>query len=188
MDRFSNFNLPRALPCYWHSDWRRQQIFGNMFRLRRLPDSVVYERGPEFKFKFSIYIIIKCGIQLKIRTSRHPQTDGATEILKLMVAKYVRCYFAFLQRDWDSILISANFAYSPAQVDLFSMSSFEVDSSWSPKSPFIFAIELWQKRRSYCHRFLEQVGEDLPKCHLCTAFSPSQAGCVQWESLYDSES
>lgn len=76
----------------------------------------------------------QCGIQSKMSTSRHPQTDGTTQIMNRIINKYLRCYSAFHRCDWDSLLTSAELAYSSARVDSLSMSPFEADLGWPSKS------------------------------------------------------
>lgn len=76
-----------------------------------------------------------CDIKLKMSTSRHPQTDGATEIMNHMIGNYLRCYCGFNQDYWDKLLTTAEFAYNSAKVESLKMSPFEMDLGWLPKSP-----------------------------------------------------
>lgn len=110
-------------------------FFKNIFRLHGLPDSIVSDRDPKLTSKFWSHLMSCCGIQLKMSTSRHPQTDGATEIMNRMVGNYLRCYCAYHQRDWDTLLTSAEFAYNSAKVDSMGISPFESDLGWQPRSP-----------------------------------------------------
>ena len=71
-----------------------------------------------------------CGVKLKMSASRHPRTDGTSEIKKRMVENYLRSYCTYHQNDWDELLPGADFAMSE---DL-SMSPLEVDLGWKPKS------------------------------------------------------
>ena len=54
------------------------------------------------------------GIKLKMSTSRHPQTDGSSEVMNRMVENYLRCYCSYRQDDWADLLPSAEFAYNSA--------------------------------------------------------------------------
>lgn len=110
-------------------------FFNNAFRLHGLPDSIVSDRDPKFTSKFWNHLMSRCGIKLKMSTSRHPQTDGATEVMNRMVGNYLRCYCTFHQRNWDRLLSSAEFAYNSAEIESLRTSPFELDLGWSPKSP-----------------------------------------------------
>ncbi len=73
-----------------------------------------------------------CGIKLEMSSSRHPQTDGSSEIMNRMVENYLRCYCSYHQKDWDELLASAEFAHNSAVSDEFGTSPFEVDLGWNP--------------------------------------------------------
>lgn len=110
-------------------------FFKHIFRLHGLPDSLISNRDHKFTSKFWSRLMHCCGIRLKMSTSRHPQTDGSTEIVNRMVGNYLRCYCSFKQNDWDSLLTSAEFAYNSAVVESMGMSPFEADLGWKITSP-----------------------------------------------------
>lgn len=68
-------------------------------------------------------------------TSKHPQTDGAAEIMNRMIRSYLRCYCAHHQPDSDQLLPSAEFAYNSATISHLGMCPFELDAGWVPRSP-----------------------------------------------------
>ena len=51
----------------------------NMWKLHRLPESVVLDRGPQFAAELMKELNKMLGIQMKLSTAFHPQTDGQTE-------------------------------------------------------------------------------------------------------------
>lgn len=110
-------------------------FFNHIFRLHGLPDSVVSDRDRKFTSRFWSSLMGLCGIKLKMSTSRHPQTDGATEVMNRMIGNYLRCYCAFNQSDWDDLLTTAEFSYNSAVVESMGMSPFEADLGWKPRSP-----------------------------------------------------
>lgn len=79
-----------------------------------------------------------CGVQLKMSTSKHPRTDGSTEIMNRMVSNFLQCYFNHHQRDWDKLLTAAEYAYNSAHVESLGMTPFEADLGRQPKSPLEF--------------------------------------------------
>ena len=110
-------------------------FFANIFKLHGIPDSIVSDRDPKFTSKFWKRLMELCGIKLKMSTSRHPQTDGLSEIMNRMVENYIRCYCNYHQNDWDELLPAAEFAYNSAVSEDMSMSPFEMDLGYLPKSP-----------------------------------------------------
>lgn len=67
-------------------------------------------------------------------SERHPQIDGASDVMNRMVENYIRWFCSFGQTDWDLLLPSAQFAYNPAVSDDIDMSPFEFDQGWKPKA------------------------------------------------------
>ncbi len=76
-----------------------------------------------------------CGVKLKMSSSRHPQTDGSSEIMNRMISNYLQCYCNFRQNDWVDLLPSAEFVYNSAVSEELGMSPFEMDLGCVPKSP-----------------------------------------------------
>jgi len=113
-------------------------FFANIFKLHGLPDNIVSDRDSKFTSAFWKRLMELCGIQLKMSSSRHPQTDGASEIMNRMVENYLRCYCSYHQDDWDELLPAAEFAYNSAVTEDLGMSPFEVDLGDVPKAPLDF--------------------------------------------------
>lgn len=82
-------------------------FFDNVFRLHGIPDSIVSDRDLKFTVKLWDELMHCCGIRLKISTSRHPQTDGGSQIMNRMFGNSLQCCFVHRQRDWDQLLAAA---------------------------------------------------------------------------------
>jgi hypothetical protein len=52
------------------------------------------------------------GSELKMNTSFHPQTNGQTERVNLMIQQFLRNYVATDQQDWVDHLELAEFCYN----------------------------------------------------------------------------
>ena len=83
--------------------------FNNVFRLHGLPDSVVSDRGVS---TFSRSLCDLAGIQQKMSTSFHPQTDGQTERVNAIAEQYLRGYCNYQQDNWCELLTMAEFSYN----------------------------------------------------------------------------
>ena len=51
----------------------------NIWKLHRLPESVVSNRGPQFVAELTKELNRMLGIEMRLSTAFHPQTDGQTE-------------------------------------------------------------------------------------------------------------
>jgi len=51
----------------------------NVWKLHRLLESVVLDRGPQFAVELTKELNMILGIKMKLSTAFHPQTDGQTE-------------------------------------------------------------------------------------------------------------
>lgn len=112
-----------------------RKFFGDIFRLHGLPDSIVSERDSRFTAHFWAQLMNCCGTHLKMATTKHPQTDGATEIINRMMENYLRCYCSHRQSDCEEHLPSAEFAYNSSTLQSLGTSPFELDLGWCPRSP-----------------------------------------------------
>ena len=81
-----------------------QLFFNNIFRLHGIPDSVVSDQGTQFISKFTRALAELVGIQQKISTSFHPQTDGQTERINAIVEQFLRGYCNYQQDNWSELL------------------------------------------------------------------------------------
>ena len=106
-----------------------------MYSNHGIPDSIVSDRDPKVTSNFWERLLELCGITLKMSTSRHPQTDGSSEVMSRMIENYLCCYCSYHQDDWDGLLPAAEFAYNSAVSDDLGMTPFEMDLEQNPKSP-----------------------------------------------------
>ena len=51
----------------------------NMWKLYRLPESVILDRGPQFTAELTKELNRMLGIEMRLSTVFHPQIDGQTE-------------------------------------------------------------------------------------------------------------
>jgi hypothetical protein len=62
-----------------------KNFFRDVFKNHGLPDNIVSDRDSKFTSMFWKTLMELCGITLKMSTSRHPQTDGSSEIMNRMI-------------------------------------------------------------------------------------------------------
>ena len=83
-----------------------------VFKLHGLPASIVSDRGSVFTSLFWEALTSQLGVQLKLSTAYHPQTDGQTERVNQCIEQYLRNYCSYQQDDWVDWLGLAEFQYN----------------------------------------------------------------------------
>jgi len=79
----------------------------NVWKLHRLPESVVSDRGPQFAAELTKKLNKMLGIEMRLSTAFHPQTDGQTEWMNQKLKQYLQFFVDHRQKDWPEWLASA---------------------------------------------------------------------------------
>jgi len=82
----------------------------NIWKLHGLPESVVSDRGPQFAAELMKELNRMLGIETRLSTAFHPQTDGQTEQMNQELEQYLRFFVDHRQKDCPEWLASAEFA------------------------------------------------------------------------------
>ena len=85
-------------------------FWDNVWKLHGLPESVVSDRGPQFAAELTKELNRMLGIETRLSTAFHPQTDGQTEQMNQELEQYLRLFVEHRQKDWPEWLASAEFA------------------------------------------------------------------------------
>jgi transposase InsO family protein len=79
-------------------------------RLPGLPRTIVSDRGPQFASTFWGQVCSRLGIDPRLSTAFHPQTDGQTERMNAAMEQYLRVFVNHQQDGWVQWLPRAEFA------------------------------------------------------------------------------
>jgi len=82
----------------------------NVFRLHGLPLTITSDRGPQFASAFWHRLCARLGIEPRLSTAFHPQTDGQRERINSVMEQHLRSYVNYLKDDWSEWLPLAEFA------------------------------------------------------------------------------
>jgi len=82
----------------------------NVWKLHELSESMVSDRGPQFAAELTKELNRMLGIETKLSTAFHPQTDGQIEQMNQELEQYLRCFVNHRQKDWPEWLALAEFA------------------------------------------------------------------------------
>ena len=96
----------------------------NVWRLHRLPKSVVLDRGPQFVVELTKELNGMLGIKTKLLTAFHPQMDGQTEYMNQELEQYLWFFVDHRQKDWPEWLASTEFVVNNKVHSITKMSLF----------------------------------------------------------------
>ena len=84
----------------------------NVWKLHGLPETALSDRGPQFIAEFMWELNNILGIQTKLSTAYHSQTDRQTERLNQDVEQYLRLFVSQRQNDWPEWIPCTKFVYN----------------------------------------------------------------------------
>ena len=84
-------------------------LWDNVWKLHRLPESVVSDRGPQFAAELMRELNRMLEIKTKLSTAFHSQTDGQTKRMNQELEQYLRFFIENRQKDWPEWLAAAEF-------------------------------------------------------------------------------
>jgi len=81
----------------------------NVWKLHGLPESMMSDRGPQFAAELMKELNRMLGIETRLSTAFHLQTDRQTEQINQELKQYLRFFVDHRQKDWTEWLASAEF-------------------------------------------------------------------------------
>lgn len=79
-------------------------------RYHGFPHGIVSDRGVQWVNAFWKRVCELVGVQRRLSTAYHPETDGATERENQELERYIRCFISYSQGDWAELLPIAELA------------------------------------------------------------------------------
>lgn len=136
VDRLSK--RPISIPCNKTITAKEtaQLFITHVYRWVGVPDSIVSDRGPQFISEFWKEFCQSLGIQRKLSTAHHPQTDGQTEIVNQHIAQRLRPFINHYQDNWSEFLPMVDFAAATLPQESTGMSSFMIERGYEPRVSF----------------------------------------------------
>jgi len=84
----------------------------NIWKLHGLPESIILDGGPQFTAGLMRELNQMLGIESKMSTAFHPQTDSQMERVNQELEQYLRMFIDHRQEQWPDWLGMAEFAYN----------------------------------------------------------------------------
>jgi len=87
-------------------------FWDHVWKLHGLPESIISDRGVQFVAGMIKELNNLLGIQTKLSTAYHPQTDGQMERINQELEQYLRVFIDHRQEQWLDWLGTAEFTYN----------------------------------------------------------------------------
>jgi len=108
----------------------------NVWKLHGLPESIVLDRGLQFAAGIMQKLNRMLGIESKLSTAFHPQTDGQMERVNQELEQYLRMFIDHRQEQWPGWLGMAEFAYNNKTHSSTKVSPFKANYRQDPRMGF----------------------------------------------------
>jgi len=108
----------------------------NVWKLYGLLESVISDRGPQFVAGLTKELNKMLGIEIKLSTVYHSQTDGQIERTNQELEQYLRMYVNYRQNNWSEWLAMAEFAFNNKVHTATKMLLFKVNYRREPRMGF----------------------------------------------------
>jgi transposase InsO family protein len=112
VDRFTKY----ALFIPFRKDYTAVQLAhvlkDRLIRNYGIPKSIISDRDKLFTSNYWATLMAEIGIQRKLSTAYHPETDGQTERTNRTMKTYLKIYSNHAQNNWLSLLAMAQLSYN----------------------------------------------------------------------------
>jgi hypothetical protein len=130
----------------------------NVWRYHGLPEEMTSDRGPQFAADLMKELNGMLGIQTKLSTAYHPQTDGQTDRTNQDIEQFLWMFVSHRQDDWPEWITITEFAYNNQIHLAIQMSPFFANYGYHPR----MGIEL---RREVKNEGVGDFADRLKKVH-----------------------
>jgi len=104
-----------------------------VYKLHGMPSSLISDRDRVFTSNFWKELFGLAGVQLRMSSAYHPQTDGQTERVNQCMETYLRCFVHACPTKWSYWLSLAEFWYNTSSHSALGRSPFEVLYGRAPR-------------------------------------------------------
>jgi hypothetical protein len=130
----------------------------NIWKLHGLPESIISDRGPQFVAGITKELNTMLGIEGKLSTAYHPQTDGQTERTNQEIEQFLRSFVDHRQENWPEWLAVAEFTYNNKIQSATNASPFFVNTGRHPR----MGVE---PRKAGKHPAAQEFAEQMQQTH-----------------------
>ena len=113
-----------------------QLFVKNIYHHQGSPTIIVSDRGPQFISAFWDEFCRILGVELKLSTAYHAQTDGQAEIVNQHIINCLQPFINHHQDDWADLLPLIDFAAAALPPKITGTFSFLIDCGYEPHTSF----------------------------------------------------
>jgi len=136
-------------------------------RLHGLPHDIITDRGTLFTLDLWKETTGKLGIERRLSTAFHQQTDGQTERTNAILEQYLRAYIKYQQEDWCGYLPLAEFAYNNGYQETIKNTLFFANHGINPEYEMIsHLIQGKQKKPEEMTQLHESLRDEMVAAQL----------------------
>lgn len=136
----------------------------NVYKLHGLPLAIVSDRDPVFTSTLWQELFRLAGVQLRLSSAYHPQTDGQTERVNQCLETFLHCFVHACPARWLKWLSLAEFWYNSSFHSALGRSPFEALYGHSPNyfgipspaSTAVPALDDWLREREQMNSLISQ--------------------------------
>ncbi|KAG2725417.1 hypothetical protein I3843_01G065300 [Carya illinoinensis] len=110
-----------------------------MFKLHRLPQSIVLDRDGTFTNLLWKKLFKAQGVQLEFNTTYYPQIDRQSEAVNKCMETYLRCFLGNRPKDWVKWVPLAEWWYNSTQHSVTKLTPFK-GLYWYPPPKLTFYV------------------------------------------------
>ena len=104
----------------------------HVWRLHGLPWTITSDRGPQFVAEFWRYLNKRLSIKSLLLTAFYPETNSQTEQINAILEQYLQAYITYLQDNWYTWLLLAEFALNTTYSEAIKTSLFFANYGFHP--------------------------------------------------------
>ena len=142
MDRFSKRACFIPIKKTIKAHHMAKLFISQIFKYHGLPTSIVSNRDPRMTSLFWRGLFENLGTRLNFSLAYHPQTDGQSEIVNLVILDLLKCYVNEVDQrnQWEKYLPLVEYAYNNMVHYSIGKSPFEVIEG-KPKPPLMLKVK-----------------------------------------------
>lgn len=141
-----------------------QQFMDQVFKLHGLPQAIISDRDKIFTSAFWKELFKLVGVDLRMTTAYHPQSDGQTERVNQCLETYLSCFVHVCPSKWRKWLSLAGYWYNTSYHSSLGYTPFEVLYGHLPRqlgldlrdSCTVPALQDWMHERKLMVQLVQQ--------------------------------